>query len=100
LRAHWDEIVGIARGVGFDVAPDGAYDPDAYVSVYEHALRHRSSLVLPLAKVLAVRGSAHERDTSVRELLPSEGDVLRTLALAEALARAQIEDAAARWYEA
>jgi len=98
VRAHWEEVVAIARALGLEVA-DGAYEADAYVAVYRRALRRRSSVVLPLATVLAINGSPHEWDMPVRELIPSEGDVARTLALAEALPRARLEDAAAHWYE-
>ncbi len=98
VRAHWDEIVEIARRIGVVVTHDG-YDPDAYAAVYRRALRHRNSIVLPLAKVLPVTGSPHERSAPIRELVPSEAEVARALAVAEALPRRQIEDAAARWYE-
>jgi len=99
VRAHWDEIVGIAKRLGVDAASDDGYDPDAYVEVYRRALRHRSSVVLPLTKVLAVRGSPHERAAPVRELLPSDHDVAQAITLVDALPRAEIEDAADRWYD-
>jgi len=99
IRVHWDEIVEIARRLGLETAQDGGYDPDAYVAVYRRALRRRNSVVLPLAKVLAVRGSPHERAAPVRELIPSDRDVAHAIELAERLARAEIEDAATRWYD-
>ncbi len=99
VRAHWDEIVGIARRLGLDATSDGGYDPDTYVAVYSRALRHRNSVVLPLTKVLAVRGSPHERRPPVGELVPSDPDVAHAIALADALPRAEIEDAATRWYD-
>ncbi len=98
VRAHWDEIAGIARRIGVVVTDDG-YDPDAYAAVYRHALRHRNSVVLPLAKVLAVRGSPRERASRIHELVPSEAEVERVMAQADALPRSRIEEAATRWYE-
>jgi len=101
VDAHWAEVAEIAARLGparLGRAPQvpTSYDPDAYVAVYRHALRHRRVHVLPIDALVAGPAPA----TRARDLVPGRDEVDRYLARFAERSRAELDAIAARWYEA
>jgi hypothetical protein len=87
LRGVWAELASVARTLGIHGAAGGAeYDPAVYRAVYERLLARRHVETLPVDERLSTAGtSAYEFRIPIRELVPSDDDIVRVLAETEQL---------------
>jgi hypothetical protein len=99
IDALWSELAQVAERLGIAGRLDvKGYDPDTYVRVYEHLLRHRQTRVLSLTDVLPVRGSAQEHTAVTAELVPTAAEAVQAIAQVEALPAEELSGQVERWY--
>lgn len=99
VRWHWDDIERVAAALGVaGTLGEGGYDPGLYTATYRRLLRHRHVTIVPIDRVLAVAGSAHEPPPDATEIVPSAHEVAEAISLVDDLAPEEIERRAADWY--
>lgn len=104
LRNLWDELAGVARGLGMLPASDDgaiAYDPAVYRRVYESVLRHRHVDVVALEVVLPTQAlSVYDFAVRCDEVVPDTAEADAAVRLAETRHPdpARLADDVARWW--
>lgn len=99
VRWHWDDLARVAGILGVPRAdPPSGYDPELYAAVYQRLLRHRRSLVMPIARVLSLPASVHEV-RAAGDLVPTPAEVAAAMARVAGRTDDDVERDAARWYE-
>ena len=101
VRSHWEELERVAAYLGVRrSSPAGTYDPDLYAETYRRLLRHRRFHIVPVDRVLAMSGSAHEPIAGATEIVPSAVDVAAAMSEVERIPASEIERRATEWYRA
>ena len=99
LDAHWTEIDQAASKLGVAGPPSPTeWSPERYVEVYRRVLRHRRSAVLSLNEVLPGADAASDIDAIGEELMPTDSEINRYIAIVGEEREEQLESDARRWY--
>jgi hypothetical protein len=99
VRSHWGDLERVASELGVRrSSATGTYDPYVYAETYRLLLRHRRVTIVPIDRVLAVSGSAHEPVARATEIVPSADEVAAAMREVERIPASEIERRATEWY--
>lgn len=102
LQRLWQEVHALAVAIGAASSCSGGlapFDPQAYVAVYRHLLRHRRTLTLWVEAQLDPRGSVYDLGFATRELVPTEDEATDVVAdLERHHSVDEIERSMAEWF--
>jgi hypothetical protein len=99
VRANWRELRDVAQALGTSKPPLGEdYDPDVYVGVYRHVLRHRHAQTLSITKMLQVEGSAQELPAIAGELSAEPQEVSSIMGALSMISDAELTQEVENWY--
>ena len=103
LETVWQEVHTLAVAIGIATASSNGrtpFDPQAYVAVYRHLLRHRKSLTLQIEAQLEPRKSVYDLDFATNDLVPTADEASAMVAQVEReYTETEIEQYLAKWFD-